>query len=91
MMMTNKNVLLVLAAVAAWVVLTVTLKGVKLEPDVSYVKWDTPDGKAPPLPPMRETIPDHLLAKYERQFCVNVGFRTSCPEWVKKVYPGIGE
>jgi hypothetical protein len=38
-----------------------------------------------------EPIPDHLLAKYERQFCVNVGFRTSCPDWVKKVYPGIGE
>jgi hypothetical protein len=39
----------------------------------------------------RAPIPDHLLAKYERQFCVNVGFRTSCPDWVKKVYPGIGE
>jgi hypothetical protein len=38
-----------------------------------------------------EPIPDHLLAKYERQFCVNVGFKTSCPDWVKKVYPGIGE
>jgi hypothetical protein len=38
-----------------------------------------------------DPIPDHLLAKYERQFCVNVGFHTSCPDWVKKAYPGIGE
>jgi hypothetical protein len=55
-----------------------------------YYQSDRPSagGEAKRAP---DRIPDHLLAKYERQFCVNVGFHTSCPDWVKKAYPGIGE